>query len=919
MVFKTSRGDSASPMRALCLAILLLSPLLGVLPVAQAKGTEALLARWEGDTLVVNATGLTPGSHPYLYVDTQLIPGETTIAREVPLNPGSETSATVRMDGLLLGDFAAVYLYDAPVRRVPGTELPDESGFYDVNSVGPAVLTKTAVERQPVASTLAATGHRIAALQGDFTHARILATTQGILLAAWEDMGQLRVARSTDDGQSWRTTLIGPSEPGSPLAWAMRQVSDARVEFAWQAQEGGATAWHLVGYDVATGSVGAPIVVDVTAAPVPARCCGRVAGAVLDGGEGVLAATAMGETVAINEADVNGTWHGVGSPRFGGAVDEVRIFVEGNGAWLLAHVALPNGSFWQVTRSTDRGYTWEPPVMLGLGIVLDVSLRAGHFAAIGSPTTDGRDPLWTAEGSELPLSAAPLAVGGSASGASIGRLGGDEITLWDDRPARLAGTLGGQVLSVHLAPEDGATLDGRYLWAGSGVALFPDHHLAFLLIDPSSTIPALQSVTLFGPIADPASTRVSYGGAQGGARLVVRAVTPDALTLLPGASATVTLRIENVGDAPGRPALLAAEALGIRASAETWAPLPSHASADYALRIDAPANATPIETLTLQVVDLDGDAAASAHVSVEVRDPGALQGALEVRPAVVTLPANLTLGVSVVAPVPIASGTLEVHGAPAGVQVEVVQSTAPGARDAQLALRGPPGGLREAADLTITFTTPQGTLEAKLALVPPAPPTNLTRPSPAGADALPEETDLTPVLVLGAGVAAIAVTGAAAAAASTDAGKLGLAAATLPLYTRLARGDVLQNEVRAGIHAHVVANPGVRYENMRRALGLSNGAIAFHLRVLEREGYLSVHKDWTRRRYYATGRAPPGAARGEVAESVTRLLRESPGLGMSEVARRLGISRQLAGYHLRRLEAQGALRRAGNGWFAADR
>jgi DNA-binding CsgD family transcriptional regulator len=43
-----------------------------------------------------------------------------------------------------------------------------------------------------------------------------------------------------------------------------------------------------------------------------------------------------------------------------------------------------------------------------------------------------------------------------------------------------------------------------------------------------------------------------------------------------------------------------------------------------------------------------------------------------------------------------------------------------------------------------------------------------------------------------------------------------------------------------------------------------------------------------------------------VAVTLARLLAESPGMPPAEVARRLGISRQLARYHLRRLETDRA-------------
>jgi predicted transcriptional regulator len=178
-----------------------------------------------------------------------------------------------------------------------------------------------------------------------------------------------------------------------------------------------------------------------------------------------------------------------------------------------------------------------------------------------------------------------------------------------------------------------------------------------------------------------------------------------------------------------------------------------------------------------------------------------------------------------------------------------------------------------------------------------------------------------PAADLGAAVAvgaALAAGGAVIALSRTDVGRMVAAAATLPLYTRLAKQDVLQHEVRSGIHVHVSRHPGIRFEDLRRALGLANGVLVFHLRVLERNGFVTAHKEWTRRRFYATGAVPTVPTQG-VAATMAQLLRDAPGIPPAEIARRLGISRQLARYHLRRLETEGVLVAQGEGNAVAYR
>lgn len=160
-----------------------------------------------------------------------------------------------------------------------------------------------------------------------------------------------------------------------------------------------------------------------------------------------------------------------------------------------------------------------------------------------------------------------------------------------------------------------------------------------------------------------------------------------------------------------------------------------------------------------------------------------------------------------------------------------------------------------------------------------------------------------PILTL---LAAGSGTAAAVALLLSEAGRLAVGGLGGGLYARFSGAAVLGNEIRAGILRHVGQHPGVRYEALRKALGLSNGALAFHLRVLEREGYVTVRSQWTRRAFYASGAAPPPAEPTGARDVLLRLAREAP-LTQAEAARRLGVSRQLARYHLLALERDGLL------------
>lgn len=164
-------------------------------------------------------------------------------------------------------------------------------------------------------------------------------------------------------------------------------------------------------------------------------------------------------------------------------------------------------------------------------------------------------------------------------------------------------------------------------------------------------------------------------------------------------------------------------------------------------------------------------------------------------------------------------------------------------------------------------------------------------------------TAYAPALALGGVSLALA-----AALAATEAGRYAIGALAAGFYARFRRSDVLKHEVRAGVLERVRAAPGIRYEALRKEMGLANGSLAYHLRVLQREGYVVTRKEWTRRRFYATGAAPPPVP--EAPDAIAAALRATAaGLTAGELAQRLGISRQLARYHLQRLARNGLVQR----------
>jgi predicted transcriptional regulator len=127
---------------------------------------------------------------------------------------------------------------------------------------------------------------------------------------------------------------------------------------------------------------------------------------------------------------------------------------------------------------------------------------------------------------------------------------------------------------------------------------------------------------------------------------------------------------------------------------------------------------------------------------------------------------------------------------------------------------------------------------------------------------------------------------------------------------------VLAHASRRKIYEHLLRLPGDHFRAIARAVRMSVGSARHHLAVLVRSGLVYEEKAEGRCRYYPRG--------GAIATQITGLYRKHwryrdlrfrvllavhavRAAGPSTVARTLGISRQLAQYHLTRLAKQGKL------------
>jgi len=135
----------------------------------------------------------------------------------------------------------------------------------------------------------------------------------------------------------------------------------------------------------------------------------------------------------------------------------------------------------------------------------------------------------------------------------------------------------------------------------------------------------------------------------------------------------------------------------------------------------------------------------------------------------------------------------------------------------------------------------------------------------------------------------------------------------------IVRKDQESERTKGRILGFIEGNAGVHFSALRDGLGLANGVTAYHLQILEREGSVMSWRDGKLRRYAASTINPDDIDRIKSPLVGTRLailqiLSHSGALGLSgkEIRSRLEISRQLLSHHLRVLNSNGFIEKAGS-------
>jgi DNA-binding MarR family transcriptional regulator len=146
--------------------------------------------------------------------------------------------------------------------------------------------------------------------------------------------------------------------------------------------------------------------------------------------------------------------------------------------------------------------------------------------------------------------------------------------------------------------------------------------------------------------------------------------------------------------------------------------------------------------------------------------------------------------------------------------------------------------------------------------------------------------------------------------AATEIGYLALLSLFLPLYVRLKKKDVLSHFTRGQIFGYIQANPGAHYNAIMQYLDLHNGVGAYHLKVLEREGYIKSVRDGIYKRFYPRNMRIPEKRLhlSRIQRDVLGEVQKHPGISQKQIAKLLDESKQVINYNVKILENASLIR-----------
>ncbi len=141
---------------------------------------------------------------------------------------------------------------------------------------------------------------------------------------------------------------------------------------------------------------------------------------------------------------------------------------------------------------------------------------------------------------------------------------------------------------------------------------------------------------------------------------------------------------------------------------------------------------------------------------------------------------------------------------------------------------------------------------------------------------------------------------------ATEVGKYALLMLFLPLYSKIRKDRVLDQETRGMIRGYIMANPGDHYNSIMKALDLSNGTFAYHIKVLEGEEIIKSKTDGIYKRFYPYELkiVENGGYLKQSQKIIIEKIKAYPGISRKDISKLLGVNPSTINYRLQEMIRQ---------------
>lgn len=167
-------------------------------------------------------------------------------------------------------------------------------------------------------------------------------------------------------------------------------------------------------------------------------------------------------------------------------------------------------------------------------------------------------------------------------------------------------------------------------------------------------------------------------------------------------------------------------------------------------------------------------------------------------------------------------------------------------------------------------------------------------------------------LLISIGISIFAIISGIGFISSTEIGKFKILSLIFaPFYSKLHHDDVLDHFTRGQIYGYIKAKPGEHYNTIKASLGLNNGTLSHHLRVLEKEEFIYSQRDGFNARFYPRElkvTLKDSLKLNKFQEEILNKVRAQPGISQHEIVAQLGNSQQVISYNLTKLVRDEILR-----------